>query len=266
VNKKDFNDTFPIKMKVSIITVVLNSAETIEDTIKSVLSQDYEDIEYIVVDGGSTDGTLDIINRYKNKIAKVISEPDNGIYDAMNKGFRSSTGDILATLNGDDLYAEKTVVSRMAKFIYNNALDAAYGDLIYVDRRNTGHVKRFWQPGRYKKGAFAHGWVIPHPTFFCRKEIFERFGYFNDKMQIAADFELMLRLIEKHRIKIGYLPKIIVKMSTGGKANVFRGIIQGNREIIRSFRLNDLPLSPWFFVCKPITKISQLFRKPSKIL
>ncbi len=253
-------------MKVSIITVCFNIAETIEDTIKSVLSQEYKDIEYIVVDGGSTDGTLDIINRYKNKIAKVISEPDNGIYDAMNKGLRSSTGDILATLNGDDVYADRTTVSRMVEFIQNNCLDAAYGDLIYVDCREAGKVKRYWQPGTYKKGAFCHGWVIPHPTFFCRKEIFERFGYFNDQMQIAADFELMLRLVEKHRIKIDYLPKVIVKMGTGGKANVLRGIIQGNREIIRSFRMNDIRLSPWFFVRKPITKISQLFRKPSGIL
>jgi glycosyltransferase involved in cell wall biosynthesis len=252
-------------MKVSIVTIALNAAETIEATINSVLSQDYKNIEYIVVDGGSTDGTLDIINRYKNKIAKVISEPDNGIYDAMNKGLRSSTGDILATLNGDDVYAEKTTVSRMAEFIESNGLDAAYGDMIYVDRRDSMHVKRFWQPGQYKRGAFCHGWVIPHPTFFCRKEIFEKHGYFNDKMQIAADFELMLRLIEKHRINIGYLPKVIVKMSTGGRANVLQGIIQGNREIISSFRLNGLRLSPWFFVCKPITKMSQLFRKPKRI-
>jgi glycosyltransferase involved in cell wall biosynthesis len=247
-------------MKVSITTVCFNSAETIEDTIKSILSQDYKDIEYIVVDGGSTDGTLDIINRYKNNISKVISEPDNGIYDAMNKGLRSSTGDILATLNGDDVYAEQTTVSRMVEFIESKDLDAAYGDLIYVDRHDIGHVKRFWQPGPYKKGAFHHGWVIPHPTFFCRKEIFERYGYFNDTMQIAADFELMLRFIEKHQITVGYLQQVIVKMRTGGKANGLRGMIQGNKEIIKSFRLNDLHLSPLFFLCKPITKISQLIR------
>jgi glycosyltransferase involved in cell wall biosynthesis len=249
-------------MKVSIITVCFNIADTIEDTIKSVLSQDYESIEYIVVDGGSTDGTLDITDRYKNNIAKLISEPDNGIYDAMNKGLSSSTGDIVATLNGDDVYAEKTTVSRMVEFIQQTSVDAAYGDLVYFNRNDPGHVKRYWRPGPYRKGAFCRGWVIPHPTFFCRKEIYEKFGYFNDTLQIAADFELMLRLIEKHRIKIGYLPEVIVKMRTGGRANVLRGIIQGNKEILKSFRINGIRLSPWFFICKPITKISQLFARP----
>jgi glycosyltransferase involved in cell wall biosynthesis len=249
-------------MKVSIITVCFNSAETIEDTIKSVLTQDYSDVEYIIVDGGSKDSTLDIINNYLNDIYKVISEPDNGIYDAMNKGFRASNGNLIAALNSDDVYAEKSIVSRMVEFIESKDLDAAYGDLIYVDCLDTQHVKRFWQPGPYTNGAFRYGWVIPHPTFFCRKEIFEKHGYFNDKMQIAADFELMLRFIEKHQIKVGYLPKVIVKMRTGGKANVLRGMIQGNKEIIKSFRLNDLRLSPWFFIRKPITKISQFFRVP----
>jgi glycosyltransferase involved in cell wall biosynthesis len=249
----------------SIITVCFNTAETIEDTIKSVLSQDYKDIEYIVVDGGSTDGTLEIINGYKNDIAKVISEPDKGIYDAMNKGLRSSNGSIAAVLNGDDVYAEESIVSRMVELIESKDLDAAYGDLIYVDRRNPNRIRRFWKVGRYKKNAFYYGWVLPHPTFFCRKELYEKFGYYNDTLQIAGDFELMLRLIEKHHIRIGYLEKVAVRMSTGGKANGLQGMIQGNKEIIKAFRLNDLRLSPWFFVCKPVTKISQLFRRPGRI-
>lgn len=250
-------------MKASIITVCLNSAETIEDTIRSVLGQDYKDIEYIIIDGGSSDGTLDIINRYRNNISNMISEPDNGTYDAMNKGIKLSTGDIIATLNADDVYADQNIVGRMVEFMRSNGLDAAYGDLVYVDRNNIDRIARFWKAGVYKKGAFCYGWVMPHPTFFCQKKIFEKYGYFNEQFQTAADFELMLRFIEKHLIKVGYLPKVIVKMRTGGKANVFRGMIRGNWEIIKSFRMNDVRLSPWFFIRKPITKTAQLFRRPS---
>ncbi|GAH37577.1 unnamed protein product [marine sediment metagenome] len=252
-------------MKVSIITVCFNSAETIEDTIRSVLSQDYKDIEYIVVDGGSTDTTLDILKKYRGQIHKYISELDSGIYDAMNKGIRLSTGDIIATLNSDDVYANKTIVGQMVEFMQSNGLDAVYGDLAYVTSNRGGRITRFWKPGEYKRGAFCYGWVIPHPTFFCRKQVFEKYGYFNEKFQVAADFELMLRFIEKHQIKVGYLPKVIVKMRIGGKANAFRGVIRGNWEIIRSFRLNNLHLSPCFFVYRPITKMSQLFTRPSQV-
>lgn len=251
--------------KVSIITVVLNGVETIEGTIKSVLSQDYKGIEYIIVDGGSTDGTLDILKKYHDRIQKYISEPDDGIYNAMNKGVRLSSGDIVATLNGNDVYANRSIVGEMIDFIENRSLDAAYGDLVYVDKGDLEKVTRVWRPGEYKKGAFRYGWVIPHPTFFCRKQIFEKYGYLNEKFQVAADFELLLRFIEKHQIKVGYLSKVIVKMQAGGKANVLRGMIRGNREIIKSFRLNGLRLSPWFFVCKPLTKISQLFARPTPV-
>jgi glycosyltransferase involved in cell wall biosynthesis len=252
-------------MKISIITVCLNSAETIEDTIKSILSQDYKDIEYIVVDGGSTDGTLEIIEKYNGQIHKCISEPDKGIYDAMNKGIKLSTGEIIATLNSDDVYADENVVSKMEEFIQANDLDAAYAGLVYVSRKNPSRVVRVWMPGQYRRGAFSNGWVVPHPTFFCRKKIYEQFGCFNDKLHTAADFELLLRFIEAHRIKVGYLPKVIVKMRTGGKANVLRGMIRGNGEIIKSFRLNGLRLSPWFFIRKPIVKISQLFVKLDRL-
>jgi glycosyltransferase involved in cell wall biosynthesis len=252
-------------VKVSIITVCFNSAETIEDTIRSVLYQDYKDIEYIIIDGGSSDGTLEIINRYRKNISTVISGPDNGIYEAMNKGIKLSTGDVIAFLNSDDTYRNQTIVSQIVTFIQSKDLYAAYGDLEYVKRNNTNQVTRLCKPGEYKKGAFRYGWAIPHPTFFCKKEIFDRFGYFNDDLKIAADFELMLRFIEKHQIKVGYLPKTIVKMRTRGKANVLRGMIRGNWEIIRSFRLNNLHLSPWFFVRKPITKMSQLLARPSHV-
>jgi len=252
-------------VKVSVVTVCHNSVNNIEATIKNVLFQSYNNIEYIVIDNCSTDGTRDIIAKYKDKIAKIISEPDNGIYDAMNKGIKLSTGDIIGTLNSDDIYADRTIISQMVRFIEKGNLDAAYGDLVYVTQKNIERFVRFWRPGEYKKGAFRHGWVLPHPTFFCRKDIFERFGYFNTTFQIAADFELMLRFVEKHKIKVGYLPKLTVKMRTGGKANVLNGIIRGNMEIIRAFRINGVHLSPLFFILKPIEKISQVFVRPEDI-
>jgi glycosyltransferase len=201
---------------------------------------------------------MEIIGGYKDKISKSLSEHDHGIYDAINKGIKLSTGDLIATLNSDDIYASRTAISDMAAFIEDGDLDAAYGDLIYLDRNNTNIVTRYWRPGKYEKGAFCHGWVPPHPTFFCHKRIFKKYGYFNSQFQVAADFELMLRFIEKHKIKVGYLPKCIVKMRTGGKAYALKGRIRGNLEIINSFKLNGLHMSPWFFVRKPIDKISQL--------
>ncbi|HIJ72422.1 MAG TPA: glycosyltransferase [Planctomycetes bacterium] len=249
-------------MKTSIITVCLNSAETIEDCIKSVMTQTWPDIEHIIIDGGSTDKTIDIINNFKGHIAKYISEPDQGIYDAMNKGIELSSGDVIGILNSDDVYADETTVGRMVELIQSNCLDAVYADLAYIDPRNSDCIKRFWKAGTYKKKAFFFGWAPPHPTFFCRRKVYEKFGFYRSDMKIAADFELMLRLIEKHQIRIGYLPKVIVKMRMGGKANVLGGIIRGNLEIIRSFRLNGFSVSPWFFILKPITKISQYFLRP----
>jgi len=251
-------------MIVSIITVCLNSVETIEDTIKSVLGQDYREIEYIIVDGNSTDGTLDIINKYREEIDKIISEPDHGIYEAMNKGIKFSTGEVIAILNSDDIYADHSIVGRVVEFLQSNCFDAVYGDLIYVDCHKSNRIKRYWRAGPYRKNTFRYGWALPHPTFFCRKEIFDTFGSFDAKLQIAGDFELMLRFIENHHIKVGYFPEVIAVMRGGGKANILRGIIQGNMEIISSFRKNDLRISPWFFILKPIVRISQLFRRPSK--
>ena len=259
------HEIIKMALKVTIITPVFNGASTIENTIESIIQQDYENIEYIIVDGKSTDGTVSLIEKYADQIDKFVSEPDRGIYDAVNKGIKVASGDILCTLNCDDMYADSTIISQMVEFIQSNVLDAAYGDIVYVDRHDTNCVKRFWETGEYKKGSFRYGWVPPHPAFFCRKEIFDKYGDFNDQFEIAGDFELMLRFIEKHQIKIGYLPKIIVKMRIGGKANILRGIFHGNLEIINSFRLNNLRLSLWFFVYKPIAKISQLFKIPRKV-
>jgi len=245
-------------MKVSIITVCFNGAGTIEDTIRSVLGQDYKDIEYIIIDGGSTDGTLDILDKYRGKISKFISEPDNGVYDAMNKGIALVSGDIVGFLNADDTYVDNSVILNVAEKMRAEQADCCYGDLVYVDSRNTERITRYWKAGEYKKGAFLHGWVLPHPVFFCKKDIFTKFGCFRDDFQIAGDFELILRFIEKYQIKPAYIPKVLAKMRTGGKAGCLKGRIRGNWEIIQSFRMNGFRLSPWFFVYKPILKLKQL--------
>ncbi len=249
-------------MKISIVTVCLNSDETIEDTIKSVLVQSYDDIEYIIVDGGSTDGTLSIIDKYRDKISKCVSEPDEGLYDAMNKGTKLASGDLIAFLNSDDIYDNKDTIADMTNFIQTRKLDAGYGDIKYVSKNNPNRVVRYWKTGEYKKGSFRRGWVIPHPAFFCRREYFERYGYFESSFKIAADFELMLRFIEKNHIRIGYLPKMIATMRVGGESTNLKGIMRGNIEIMKSFRMNNMYYSPMFFLRKPILKLRQLiFRK-----
>ncbi|HPS54272.1 MAG TPA: glycosyltransferase family 2 protein [Sedimentisphaerales bacterium] len=250
-------------MKISIITVCLNSAATIEDTVKSVICQEHKDIEYLIIDGGSTDGTLEIINRYRDKISRIISEPDNGIYDAMNKGICLAAGEVVGCLNADDIYTRNDALSLIRNVFETKDADAVYGDIIYVDKNNTDKIKRYWKSGSYKPGEFAKGWVPPHPAFFCRKEIYIKYGCFRKDMHIAADFELMMRFLEKYKIKVQYLPESIVKMRTGGRANVLQGMIRGNLEIIRSFKINDLHISPFFFISKPLTKISQIFKRPS---
>lgn len=248
-------------MKVSVITVCLNSEDTIAHTLKSVQSQDYDDVEHLIIDGVSTDGTIDTVNKQGGKFCKLISEPDEGLYDAMNKGISLARGDIIGILNADDFYPSSNVVSNMVEFIAKHGFDAAFGDLMYVDQEDTSKEVRFWKAGSYKPGAFRMGWVPPHPTFFCRRDIYKKYGCFRKDMKIAADFELLLRFIEKHRIKVGYLPQTIVKMRTGGKAYNWKGRIAGNIEILKAFKLNNLKPSPFFFINKPIVKISQIFSR-----
>ncbi len=251
-------------MEISIITVCFNAVETIEDTIKSVSSQNYKNIKHIIIDGESRDGSDKIVTKYSNLISSFISESDKGIYDAMNKGIAISTGDIIAMLNADDFYAADDVVSKMVEFMESQQLDAVYGDLVYVDPVDTSKEVRFWKSSDYVPGAFRKGWVPPHPTFFCRRQVYEKYGRFRKDMRIAADFELMLRFIEKHKIKVGYLPQTIVKMRTGGKAYDWKGRICGNIEILKAFKLNSLKPSPLFFINKPLLKISQLFKRTSQ--
>ena len=249
-------------MKISIITVCFNSADTIEGTIRSVCEQEYQHVEHVIVDGGSTDGTVDIVKKYNGRIKRFISEPDQGIYDAMNKGLRLAQGEIVAFLNADDVYASPTVISEVVAAMHADHIDGVYGDLVYVGRRNSNRIVRYWRAGEYWPRAFCSGWVPPHPTFFCRRAVYREFGGFNPNYRIAGDFELMLRLIEKHQIRVRYIPRPFVRMRAGGRANTLRGIIQGNREIVHAFHDNGMELAPGFFYAKLCRKVRQFVRRP----
>lgn len=247
-------------MKVSIITIAYNSAETIEDTIKSVTSQDYSDLEYIIIDGGSTDDTLAIVEKYKDKISKVISEPDKGIYDAMNKGVANATGELIGILNSDDIYADEKVVSDIVEKIGEK--DAIYADLVYVDRDKTDKVTRYWKSGEYKKGDFLKGWMPPHPTFFVRKKCYNDYGTYNLKLKSAADYECMLRMIHKHEISLAYLPRVITKMRVGGQSNVtVNNRVKANQEDRMAWEMNGLQPKFYTLYLKPLRKVGQFLKK-----
>jgi len=249
-------------VRVSVVTVCFNSVDTIDGTIRSVRDQAYPWVEHVLVDGGSTDGTQELVARRNRQIAKFVSEPDEGIYDAMNKGIRMAEGDLIGFLNADDVYADDHVISEVVAAAQAGDCDAIYGDLLYVRRDNPNKVVRYWKAGEYLPGAFRHGWVPPHPTFFCRRELFEKFGSFDAVYRIAGDFELMLRLIAKHRIHVGYVQRPLVRMRIGGRANTIRGILRGNREIFQAFAANGLRPSPGFYWRRPLAKLGQMARRP----
>lgn len=249
-------------MKVSIITVCFNSKDTIEEAIKSVLSQSYKNIEYIIVDGGSTDGTLEVIKKYDKYISKWISEPDEGVYDGMNKGIKLATGDIMGFLNSDDFYADNGAIESVVNTIKEKDVDCLWGDLVYVNRENTNKIMRYWKSKPYEKGLFQKGWHPAHPTFFVKKWVYEKYGGFNLDFRIAADYEIMLRFLEKYKIKSYYIPKILVKMRTGGKSNKnLKNIIKANIECYKAWKVNGLSINPLVFLIKPASKIFQFFQK-----
>jgi len=244
-------------MKISIITVCYNAEETIEETIQSVLAQDYKSIEYIIIDGFSSDSTMEIVGKYKGQIHRVVSEKDKGIYDAMNKGIALANGEVIGILNADDIYASKTVISKIVSGFKGN-IDACYGDLQYVKKDNLEHIVRDWKSEKFKSGLFQKGWMPPHPTFFLRKECYDNFGVYNTSFSISADYELMLRMIEKHKIKSNYVPTLITKMRMGGESNAsLRHRIRANQEDRRAWRINNLKAEPFTLIRKPLSKLNQ---------
>jgi len=248
-------------LKISIITVCLNNVDTIEDTLKSAQSQSYPSIEYIVVDGVSTDGTLSIIEKYKQIINKFVSEKDAGIYFAINKGISMATGDIIGVLHGDDFYMDGEVIAKVAHVFETSGTDCLYGDLQYVERNNPGKVTRNWVSGEYKPNMFRKGWMPPHPTFFIRRECIVKYGNYNTTLRQAADYEFMLRMVYKNGIKMRYLPGVLVKMKVGGASNKsIMNRIKNNLEDRKAWKINNLNPSFFTLFMKPLSKIGQFFK------
>lgn len=245
-------------MKISVITVVLNNKHHIQDCIESVLKQSFNDIEYIVIDGQSTDGTVDVIRQYERNISRWVSEPDQGIYDAMNKGIKLATGEIIGFLNGDDFYANDQILLHVSSIFQQVAINSCYGNLVYVNKNNTKKILRFWHAGPYKIQKFFWGWMPPHPTFFVRRDIYERYGIFNPALGSAADYELMLRFLLKHKITTVYIPEVLVKMRSGGISNAsIKNRIMAHRKDYLAWEINDLKPYPWTLVMKPLSKLNQ---------
>jgi glycosyltransferase len=246
-------------MKVSIITVCFNSSATILNTIRSVNSQSYKNIEHIFIDGNSTDSTRKIILSQSLRATQLISENDDGIYDAMNKGIKSANGQIIAILNSDDFYSDHNVIKNVVEEIKKKSSDCLYGDLVYISQKRLSKVVRFWLAGEFSKEKIKFGWMPPHPTLFIRKKLYIELGLFNTNYKISADYDFILRLINKGNIKISYLPKVLVKMRLGGQSNAsFRKIFLKSYEDYLILHRNKSG-NIFTLILKNLRKIHQFF-------
>lgn len=247
-------------MKFSIITAVYNSKDTIERCLNSVVSQAGAEIEHIVVDGGSTDGTLDILNRYKDKIAVLVSGKDGGIYFALNKGLSLATGDVVGFLHADDYYPGHYVLAHLSAVFARTNVQAVYGDLSYV--RCDGELLRYWKAGEYSLESLRKGWMPPHPAFFARTDLYRRLGDFDTAYRIAADYDLMLRFLYDNRIRAEYLPELLVSMRAGGTSNRnIPNIVRKSIEDYKIMRAHGLP-AVFALVYKNFSKLPQFLAGP----
>ena len=239
-------------MKTSLITISCNAQKTIQNTLESVQNQSFKSLEHVVIDGGSTDDTLSIAKQFPH-LSKIISEPDKGIYDALNKGIKNSTGEIIGFLNSDDTFYNENSLKIISEALDKNT-DCVFGDLIYTDTNEK--VKRVWKGSAFKKGAFKKGWMPAHPTFYCRRSVYEKLGLYDDSYRIAGDFELMLRFLEKNNIRSKYIPHTLVNMKVGGASNNgLKSKFDILKEEFRAFDQNNIQLN----------KLSYLFHKAKKI-
>ena len=255
-------------MKISLITVTYNSEKYLSECIESVMKQSYKDIEHIIVDGKSTDGTLEIIKKYEGNITKWISETDRGMYDAINKGIAMATGDVIGILNSDDLLVSEDTIETIVKTFKEQKVDSVFGDLEYVDKENTDIVFRAWKGKNYNRNLFKMGWMPGHPTFYIKKSLIEKFGGYENHYFTAADYEFMVRHLFKHNISSYYLPKLIVKMRMGGASNKnLNQRLRANRRDYLAMKHNAIPMPFIVSILKPLIKVHQFsFRANTGIL
>ncbi|GIC77275.1 glycosyltransferase family 2 protein [Moritella sp. F3] len=248
-------------MKVSIITATYNSAATINDTLESLNKQSYKNIEYIIIDGASSDNTLEVIKQQCPRVTTIISEPDKGIYDALNKGIKAATGDIIGYLHSDDLFAYPDAVKDIVATFNEQHTDAVYADLQYVNKDNINTIVRLWQSGTYNRKKLTKGWMPPHPTFYMKRTCYEQFGMFDLSFKIAADYDSILRYLWQNKVSISYLPKVTIKMRVGGASNRdLKNIILKTKEDIRALKNSRIS---WVqaVVIKNVSKIPQFFKR-----
>jgi len=248
-------------MKISIITVCYNAADTLGDTLDSVASQNYSDVEHIIVDGGSVDGTEEVVKDKGWRVAVWRSESDQGVYDGMNKGLLLASGEVIGFLNADDVYMHSDVLTKVAATMADPAIDACYANLVYVDRKQISRVIRHWTSQNYAPGLFEKGWMPAHPTFFVRKSVYERLGGFNLRYRLQSDFDLALRFISIHDIRTRFIPEVWVRMRMGGMSNnSIRNVIRGNIEAYSSCRANGLKVPLWFILSKVFSRLPQFVK------
>lgn len=247
-------------MKISIITVVYNRKATIAQTLKSIQSQSYQKIEHIIQDGGSTDGSVDVIREHSNVNTFLQSAPDRGIYDAINTGIARATGDVIGLLHSDDFLATEEIISKIANILTDPSFDGVYGDLQYVAEKDCTKVVRHWKAGHFSKNLLRDGWMPPHPTVYLRKEVFDRLGAYDTNYSISADYDAMLRYLGTGNVRLAYLPEVLVKMRVGGVSNQSVGqIIRKSFEDYAALKSNKVG-GFRALVAKNISKISQFLK------
>lgn len=249
--------------KISLVTVTYNSSSTITTCIASVNEQTYPIIEHIIIDGSSTDNTLEIIRNALNRNTNLISELDKGIYDALNKGIKLATGDIIGFLHSDDFFNSPNTLQHIAETFADEKASVVYGDLVFVDPHNTNKIVRFWKSQPFKSSLLQRGWMPPHPTLFMRREVYKKHGLFNINLKCAADYDYILRVFRDQTLTIAYLPEIITKMRIGGvSTGGIKNIINKTKEDYWVLKKNQMPFPLWILFAKNVSKIPQLiFRK-----